>query len=177
MSIRESLRQIAEQLLTLAEHSEGEAEPPRGPRRRAGADPLSFADPDQLARLAKAIYTVRERRRRYFNPELFADPAWDILLDLFIQKSTGRQVSVSSACIAAQVPATTALRWIAVLVEQELVWREEDAVDRRRAFLRLSERGEKLVRLYLIDTYQLLRPVAAPSRTSPESLLITEDGR
>ena len=176
MSVSDTLRHIAEQLLTLAEQSEGESVPRPSRRQSGGDDLLSFADPDQLARLARAMYIARDRRRRYFNPQLFADPAWDILLDLFIQKSAARQVSVTSACIAAQVPPTTALRWISILIEQELVSREEDESDRRRAFLRLSEYGDKLIRRHLIDTYQLLRPVAAASRISPESLLITEDG-
>jgi hypothetical protein len=51
-------------------------------------------------------------RSQHFVPALFADPAWDILLDLAAARIDGRMVAVSSLCIAAAVPATTALRWI-----------------------------------------------------------------
>lgn len=48
-------------------------------------------------------------------------------------------MSVSSSCIAANVPTTTALRWIKALEEKQLVVRRQDANDGRRCFLALSE--------------------------------------
>ena len=47
-------------------------------------------------------------------------------------------MSVSSLCVASQVPATTALRHIEVLEEMKLVRRERDPNDRRRWFVRLT---------------------------------------
>ena len=49
-----------------------------------------------------------------------------------------RDVAVSSLCIAAAVPPTTALRWISAMTEQGLLVRVADADDRRRVFIRLS---------------------------------------
>jgi hypothetical protein len=46
---------------------------------------------------------------------LFGEPAWDILLDLFIAHCRGDDLQVSSVCIEASVPSTTILRWIARL--------------------------------------------------------------
>ena len=47
----------------------------------------------------------------------------------------------TSACIGANVPPTTALRWLRILEARGLVEREEDNRDGRRTFVRLSARG------------------------------------
>jgi hypothetical protein len=42
-------------------------------------------------------------RARFFQEELFADPAWDMLLDLLQAEIAQHRVPVSSLCIAAAV--------------------------------------------------------------------------
>ncbi len=86
----------------------------------------------------RAHLRARRLRERFFNPELFADPAWDMLLDLGASRLEGRKVSVSSLCIAAAVPTTTALRWVKALVDRGIFERESDPDDARRAFIHLS---------------------------------------
>ena len=76
---------------------------------------------------------------RHFDADLFADPAWDILLDLAAARAERQQVSVTSLCIAAGVPATTALRWIGQMVDADLLVRVSDPHDRRRAYIALSD--------------------------------------
>ena len=61
---------------------------------------------------------ARRLRARYFPEDLFADPAWDMLLDLLQAEIAQLRVPVSSLCIAAAVPATTALRWLKTMVSQ-----------------------------------------------------------
>ena len=90
-------------------------------------------------RLVHRIIRQRRLRDRYFETELFADPAWDILLDLTAARAEHRRVSVTSLCIAAAVPATTALRWIAQMTEMGILVREQDEEDKRRAFIALSD--------------------------------------
>lgn len=90
-------------------------------------------------RLIQRIIRQRRLRERYFESELFADPAWDILLDLTAARAEHRRVSVTSLCIAAAVPATTALRWIAQMTEMGILIREQDEEDKRRAFIALSD--------------------------------------
>src|SRR3954449_7806519 len=58
------------------------------------------------------IFQARRARGRYFPEELFAEPAWDMLLDLLRRELTGRRLSASDLCLAAGVPGTMALRWI-----------------------------------------------------------------
>ena len=92
--------------------------------------------------LARQTYDDRRRRTKIFDSEeLFGEPAWDILLDLFIAAKERRRVSVTSACIGSAVPSTTALRWITILEKQGLLMREADPGDARRVYVKLSARG------------------------------------
>jgi hypothetical protein len=92
--------------------------------------------------LARKAYALRRKRGAIFgNPDLFGEPAWDILLDLFIAQGEGKPVSVSSACIGSAAPATTGLRWLGVLADEGLVVRENDPEDHRRVLVRLTPAG------------------------------------
>ena len=94
------------------------------------------------AEAARQVYAQRRRRAALFgNQELFGEPAWDILLDLYIAHAAEKQVSVSSACIGSASPPTTGLRWLGVLAENDLVLREHDPEDQRRVLVRLTDRG------------------------------------
>ncbi|HEY0310964.1 MAG TPA: winged helix DNA-binding protein [Allosphingosinicella sp.] len=86
----------------------------------------------------RGILKARRLRERYFERDLFADPAWDIMLDLLAAKLEGRRVCVSSLCVAAAVPQTTGLRWIRLLGERGLIERSEDMQDGRRIYVSLS---------------------------------------
>jgi DNA-binding MarR family transcriptional regulator len=91
------------------------------------------------AKMLRDIIKTRRRRERFFAAELFADPAWDILLDLKAAAQEGQKVSVSSLCIAAAVPPTTALRWITAMTESGMLVRQQDPDDARRVFIDLSD--------------------------------------
>lgn len=92
--------------------------------------------------LARQAYALRRKRAAIFgNPELFGEPAWDILLDLYISHAESKSVSVSSACIGSAAPATTGLRWLGVLADEGLVVRENDPEDNRRVLVRLTAKG------------------------------------
>jgi hypothetical protein len=103
--------------------------------------------------VAAGIYAARRRREHYFEAlaPAFGEPIWDLLLDLFVARCEGRRVSVSSACIAASVPATTALRWLAFMEEQGLLVRESDPADGRRAFVRLADDACRSMERYMTE--------------------------
>jgi DNA-binding MarR family transcriptional regulator len=122
----------------------GVRDPGRGYRGEA-ADGGEDASPREIRTAIRA----RRMRAQYFEAELFADPAWDMLLDLYASALEGRQVSVSSLCIAAAVPPTTALRWISTLNEAGLFERKADPSDRRRAYIALSAKGLAGMRAYV----------------------------
>ena len=118
-------------------------------------------DHPYLLDLARRAYADRRRRDKVFQNDLFGEPAWDILLDLFISAKQGKRVSVSSACIGAAVPNTTALRWLAVLEQRGLIVREDDPADARRAFLHLSAEAYARMCDFLAD-----ETIAAADRTA-----------
>jgi len=115
--------------------------------RMARAALPSLPDP----RLVRRIIRQRQLRARYFDGELFADPAWDMLLDLTAARVERTRVSVTSLCIASGVPPTTALRWIGQLTEAGLFERVEDDTDRRRAFITLTDLAAKAMARYFAD--------------------------
>ncbi|RJY07983.1 MarR family transcriptional regulator [Aurantiacibacter aquimixticola] len=103
------------------------------------------------ARLVREIIARRKARAEYFDPELFADPAWDMLLDLTAARVEHQRVSVTSLCIASGVPPTTALRWIGQMVDSGLFLRVEDDADRRRAFIELSDSAADAMARYFAE--------------------------
>lgn len=99
-------------------------------------------------RAVRQILRQRQQRARFFDGDLFADPAWDMLLDLTAARAERKQVSVTSLCIAAGVPPTTALRWIGQMQHAGLFERIEDRADRRRAFIGLTSRAADAMASY-----------------------------
>lgn len=99
----------------------------------------------------RALIARRQARAKFFDADLFADPAWDILLDLAASRSERQQVCVTSLCIAAGVPATTALRWISQMVETDLLVRIPDPHDRRRAHIALSDNTADMMARYFSE--------------------------
>ncbi len=97
----------------------------------------------------RTIIGSRSLRNRHFPSQLFADPAWDILLDLSRARLDNQQVSVSSVCIAASVPMSTALRWVRQMTEAGLLRRWTDPKDRRRDLIALTDTTASQMRDYL----------------------------
>ncbi|NTZ42034.1 winged helix DNA-binding protein [Altererythrobacter sp. SALINAS58] len=102
-------------------------------------------------RLLRRIIRQRQLRARFFDGDLFADPAWDILLDLTAARVEHLRVSVTSLCIASGVPPTTALRWISQMVDAGLLERVEDETDRRRAFIALTDKAADNMARYFVE--------------------------
>jgi hypothetical protein len=104
---------------------------------KANLSTAGFKD-DSLERKLKSIIAHRRSRQQHFPIEMFADPAWDILLDLALAELQQCRVSISSLCIAAQVPSTTALRWIKHMTQDGWLVRMDDPLDARRTYMSLS---------------------------------------
>lgn len=146
----ERLRQLSEEVSriasTLARLSSGPGPAPRVPElTRAGEAPQLSAD------TVRNVIRARRLRARYFSEELFADPAWDMLLDLLQAEIAQLRVPVSSLCIAAAVPATTALRWLKTLVSQGIFVRRADPHDGRRVFVELAPQTSEALRRYFAE--------------------------
>lgn len=96
----------------------------------------------------RAILKLRRGRDRFFGGDLFADPAWDILLELYAAELGQMRISVSSLCLGAAVPSTTALRWIGTLERSGFIERRADPLDGRRVFMSLSGKGLEAMTAY-----------------------------
>lgn len=112
----------------------------RGTAPTSGRDSASFA---------KGIIRARSQRSKFLPQKLFSEPAWDILLELYAAEIAQRRMAVSQVCAAAKVPATTALRWLNTLEENELVRRHPDPLDARRFFVSLTPAGSQAMGGYV----------------------------
>jgi hypothetical protein len=143
----ERLRQLSDQVSriasTLARLSAGPGVGPTAAEAAADREP-----PEVSADLVRSVIRARRLRSRYFPEELFADPAWDMLLDLLQAELAQLRVPVSSLCIAAAVPATTALRWLKTMTDQGLFLRRADPHDGRRVFVELAPKASQALRHY-----------------------------
>lgn len=138
--LSEEVSRLASRLARLATDSEGR--PTEEVVEAAqGASEVSL---EAVCRVIRA----RRERARYFDPELFADPAWDMLLNLFAAELAQLRVTVSSLCAVADVPATTALRWITAMADADLCQRRPDPRDGRRVFVELSRSASAAMRSY-----------------------------
>ena len=124
-------------------------------RRTASRSPDSGAPSyeQSITLAARSLYRARRRRLQHF-PSLerdFGEPVWDLILDLFVAEREGRSVSITSACVAASVPLTTALRWIQQLEGMNVLLRKPDPTDRRRAYIHLSRSTAAAMERYISD--------------------------
>ncbi|MBJ7442236.1 MAG: MarR family transcriptional regulator [Sphingopyxis sp.] len=100
-----------------------------------------------FAQLARSILAARRQRGLYFDPGIFYDPSWEILLDL--RAHHGEKRKVASLFVADFCPASTGLRHLRRLKKIGLVERWTDPSDARRRLARLSQQGLEAMDQYL----------------------------
>ena len=141
---------LAQDLLRFAERLRGEENtgPTQdNPKRPTGH--ISTRAKETHLSMARALFRERRLRDQYLPNDLFAEPAWDMLLDLYVARIEQRDVSVSSLSIAGTIPATTGLRWVGVLEQRGLVRRVASALDRRVYFVELTDQATRDMQRYL----------------------------
>ncbi len=116
----------------LADLTTAPAAPASGGGAAVSAGPVDAA-------FVRGIIRARQVRSRFFSEELFADPAWDILLDLTESRLEGKEISISSLCLASGVPPSTALRWIKSMTDEGMLVRRADPADGRRFIVEMSD--------------------------------------
>jgi hypothetical protein len=151
-----SLARLASGAVASGDHDPGGGDRFNAVRLDFAAEPLASAaaaaiDPAEV----RMQIRLRRMRDAYFSGELFADPAWDMLLDLMAARLEGEKVAVSSLCIAAAVPATTALRWIKAMCDNGLFERHADPLDGRRIFIGLSSGAANAMTAYLNEAKRI----------------------
>ena len=146
----ERLRQLSDEVsriaTTLARLSTG----PDASQRQAPVVPTGEV-PQISAEIVRKVIRARRLRSRFFEEDMFADPAWDMLLDLLQAEIAQLRVPVSSLCIAAAVPATTALRWLKTMTDKGIFVRRADPHDGRRVFVELAPDASAAMRRYFAE--------------------------
>lgn len=108
-----------------------------------------------MARRIRQIIQMRRNRAKFFDPILFAEPCWDMLLELYAASLARCPVSVASLCGAAAVPTTAGLRWIAALEERAVIVRATSPFDLRQAMIELSPTALAAMESLFRDSFEL----------------------
>lgn len=114
----------------------------------AGFPPAVTDNGPATERDIRKIIKHRRIRDHFFGSELFADPAWDMLLHLYASHLSQHRMSVGALCEGAAVPATTALRWVTHLTEKGWVERRQDPIDGRRYFVSMTAAAQEAMEGY-----------------------------
>lgn len=162
-AFRERLLELSKQIELLAHEEDRGAKPMRLRR----ASPGEERTPEWWLGQAREIYTTRRMRDRYLPASYFGEPAWDILLELFILGLHDQCATVKRACLASGVPMTTALRSIGILLDDGLIRRASAPHDRRVTYLSLTPRAVDAIRRYILARQALC------NRPTPEFMLTT----
>lgn len=149
LAMQEQIQSVSRQVTSMAQRRLQDAE-----LRRAGADGGELPSEQLLAQLS-AIIRVRELRQKHFPAELFSDPAWDMLMDLTTNRLQGHMTYVSSLAVGAQVPLTTALRYLQLLEQHGLIERKRDLADKRRTLVEITEKGLQQMHAFVRDSEAL----------------------
>ena len=149
----ERLRQLSDEVSRIASTL---ARLSTGPQATVKPAPMVPAAemPQVSGETVRQVIRARRLRSRFFEEELFADPAWDMLLDLLQAEIAQLRVPVSSLCIAAAVPATTALRWLKTMTDKGIFLRRADPHDGRRVFVELAPEASLAMRRYFAEVGQ-----------------------
>ena len=103
----------------------------------------------RLLSKAQLVLSSRRAREQYFDRDLFGEPAWDILLALYVTEDAGARFTVSKLAECIGTPLSTAVRWVNALEEKSLVGRVGHQTDRRIIFIQLLDKGRSALDSYL----------------------------
>jgi DNA-binding MarR family transcriptional regulator len=145
LQLSSEVGRIANTLAMLSTESAGLDEPPH--LVTDNSEPAPEISPKFVA----ATLRARRLRSHFFGDDIFADPAWDMMLHLFYSELRQQRVQISNLCAAANVPATTALRWLKSMNDKGLFVREDDPLDRRRSYVKLAPQTSRALRFYFAE--------------------------
>ncbi len=143
-SVVDLIKDLTAKLSAVAEEFNG--------RVAQASEPIAAGDVPSEAMLverANAVLAERRMRRQFLPEELFHEPAWDMLLALFVSRDDRAPMNIKALVSMSDAPVTTSQRWIEHLHKLKLIDRVIDPTDRRRVEISLSHTGEQAMRSYL----------------------------
>ena len=120
-------------------------------RAPAGAELQPVEHECELIRAAQSILQRRQRRKYLFAPAIFGEPAWDMLLTLFVRDGSGASSTAVQLETAAATAPSTGVRWLSYLEKEGLVTRRKHALDHETEFVELTDRARDALERYLSD--------------------------
>lgn len=131
-------------------------EPEPSPGQQLEGSTRPAADTSRAALIARAREEFGNRRRRtsIFERSMFGEPAWDMLLALYILDVSGQRQTTGALMQFSGAPITTARRWLDYLVGNGLVLRSHHPTDQRIMFASLTEKGRNALDLYYSETVE-----------------------
>lgn len=111
-------------------------------------------DEETFHRMARGEVKSRKMRSKFLPNSMFGEPAWDMLLALYVVDRRGARETISKLCLSSGAPNTTALRWLDYLEQQKFVQRRQSSTDRRVVFVDLTDAGRAAVEAYFTELYR-----------------------
>lgn len=110
----------------------------------------SSTRPQAVLETAKKAYLDRKSRSAFIGShEIFGEPAWDMLLDLFIKQTEKEEVTLKAANLSNDRPISTELRWLKLLEQHGLIACQADPHDNARHVIHLTPTGYEGMLRYL----------------------------
>ncbi|WCT72541.1 hypothetical protein PQ455_12955 [Sphingomonas naphthae] len=100
---------------------------------------------------ARKLVRFAAARAEALDGDLFANPAWAIMLDLFIAGELNRRATVEHVGKAAHLSEASAARWFTVLSKRGMVELYQSPDGDGRRLIRLTERSRGKLRDFLTE--------------------------
>lgn len=124
----------------------GDRDPKADETRGAHSGPLS--DDCRKVRTAQWILSARRLRYAHFSGSLFGEPAWDLLLQVYVSDASGLSSTVAELQVQQEQPASTTLRWLNALEEQGLIRQKQLPTGSK--IVELTTNGHSALDAYLV---------------------------
>jgi DNA-binding MarR family transcriptional regulator len=89
----------------------------------------------------QSLLLARRARTALFGNELFSDPAWDLLLELYAARLGERTTSLAHLAQAIDTPPSTLARWVTALNENGLTTSTANSPDPAKIIVSLTDQG------------------------------------
>jgi DNA-binding MarR family transcriptional regulator len=100
-----------------------------------------------LLERAQSMLRVRRAREQLFCRSMFGEPAFDLLLCLYVRSE--KETSLTSLARTAGIPNSSAMRWIRYLADKRLVELTDSRSDRRATCAQLTPDGRAVMDEFL----------------------------
>lgn len=108
---------------------------------------------EELIGRARQQIIHRKRRAQHFPKGIFGEPAWDMLLVLYVSDNFGPE-TIRDLREQAGLTHSTALRWLDYLESQQLIVKKSHLTDKRSAYYELTGRAREKLDQYFSGYFE-----------------------